>query len=472
MIKSVFIKYMLAFLAIIAISFAILASVISSKLVQFSIETQKNYMTISANIAKQYVESAFIRTPFYPSDFEQFIIYSKDELPDELSGYSDLTEDGLILVTDLNGKILVTTPLSLHYLQKDSVSERIMYDILNERDFDEYQTLDGVFAQRHTVFYQFLTLKTGEVYGILFFCSASVATSFTNQMINTVILTCLWILVATMVMIYFITEKTVSPVRAMSKAARSFALGRFDVRIPIKGSMDEIGELADAFNKMAASLAVNEERQRSFVANVSHDLKTPMTSIAGYVDGILNGAIPPDKHEYYLNIVSTETRRLARFVESLLDLSRLQAGERKFTKTNFDVCEMTRQSIIFLGQKIDEKHLELEFDCDDDKIGVFADAVAIRQILDNLIGNAIKFTPENGLIKVNISNGDDEKDKDKKALVSVYNTGTGIPSEDIPFVFDRFYKSDRSRGLDKTGMGLGLFIVKTIIDAHEEKIWL
>jgi signal transduction histidine kinase len=483
MIKSVFLKYMIAFLAIIAIGFTILGAIISSAILQNSYDAQRVSIPKFANLAKQDLEKSFSQSHFDKSEFEEFVKYSIDDLPDELSPYSDLTENSLIFVTDLSGKILVSTPLSPQFLQKDYVSDHIMYDILNQREIGKSQTLDGIFARQHYVFPHFLTTKSGEVYGVLFYCSESLADSFVYRMINTIILNCLWILVATMVVMYFITEKIVSPVREMSKAARSFALGKFDVRVPVKGSRDEIGELADAFNKMAASLAINEETQRTFVANVSHDLKTPMTSIAGYVDGILDGAIPPDKHEYYLRIVSTETRRLARFVTSLLDLSKMQAGERKFTKTKFDVCEMARQSIIFLGQKIEEKHIELEFDCDNDNIFVSADSVAIRQILDNLIDNAIKFTPEKGIIKVNIANSDDDKEnekdkkdkkekKDKKVLVSVYNTGTGIPAEDIPFVFDRFYKSDRSRGLDKTGMGLGLFIVKTIIDAHEEKIWL
>jgi len=412
----------------------------------------------------------FIAVGAVAFEFGQFVNYSIDDLPQGLLTFTEPTEDAFILVTDLSGKILVTSPLSPLHLKKDNISKEIMDNALYKDSIDNYQTLDGLFVARHYVFFQRLISKNGDLYGVLFYCSTSYSNPFLDPMINAIILTCLWILVATMIIMYFITDKIVAPVREMSKAARSFALGKFDARVPVKGNRDEIGELADAFNKMAASLAINEETQRAFVANVSHDLKTPMTSIAGYVDGILAGAIPPDQHEYYLNIVSTETRRLARFVTALLDLSRLQAGERKLTRTTFDVCEMARQSIIFLGHKIDEKHVELEFDCDEDNIYVSADSVAIRQILDNLIENAIKFTPEKGLIKVNIANGDDEKEK--KALISVYNTGTGIPAEDIPFVFDRFYKSDRSRGLDKTGMGLGLSIVKTLIDAHEENIWL
>jgi len=467
MIKSVFIKYMLAFFAIITISFTILACVLCSNVIQYSIDAQKVSMVIATNFAKQSIETSFNRSGFYPYEFDRFVNESKDDMTRVLSTYSVLTEASLILLTDVNGNMLVTTTLPEHYLQKESVPENILANVLNQNNFAEYQTLDGLFATRHLVFPQMLVSKEGEVYGVLFFCSASVmANSLAGQMIITIILSCLWVLVATMMTIYIITEKIVSPVRAMIKAARSFALGNFEVRVAVKGNNDEIGELASTFNDMAASLAVNEETQRMFLANVAHDLRTPMTNIAGYVDGILDGAVPLEK----LNIVSTEIRRLSKFVSSLLEISKMQAGERKISKTNFDICEMARQAIIFLEHKIESKHLEFEFDSDDYNMYVSADSLTIRQVLDNLLENAIKFTPEKGLIKVNITAGEDEKEK--KLFVSVYNTGTGISSEEIPFIFNRLYKSDQSRGLDPTGVGLGLFIVKTIIDSHEEKIWI
>jgi len=326
-----------------------------------------------------------------------------------------------------------------------------------------------VFDERHLVIERFLESEAGEIYGVIFVCSVSAYEySFVNQIITTIVLSCLWVLVAAMVIIYIMTDKIIAPVRSMSRAAKSFALGKFDARVPATSNKDEIGELASAFNNMAAALAVHEDTQRTFLSNVSHDLGTPMTSIGGFVNGILDGTIPPEEHKQYLQIVSAEIKRLSRLVASLFYITRLQAGETKFNKTNFDICEMAKEAIIFLEQKINEKNLELEFECDEDNIIVCADSDAVRRVLDNLIGNAIKFTPEKGFIKINIA----DNDKEKKAQISVYNTGTGIPAEDLPFVFDRFYKSDRSRGLDKTGAGLGLFIVKTIIDAHEEKIWV
>ena len=465
MIKSIFIKYILAFLAVISISFTIFASVISAYIINYSIEAKQLSMATAAKVAEQYIETKFNSSTLYP--FDNFIARARNYLPDELAAYAELAEDSFILVADLKGTIMLTTPLNADYIKKEYIPKEIIDRALAVQEVNpRLQTLDGVFSERHFIFTQLLSFKTGEVYGVLFFCSKSAtANSFIGKIVNTIILSCLWILVATMVIIYFLTEKVVSPVRAMSKAVKSFALGRFDVRVPVKGR-DEIADLAMAFNNMAASLSINDEKQRTFLSNISHDLRTPMSTIAGFIDGILDGTIPEDKHEYYLNTVTTEIRRLSRLVNSMLDITRIQAGERKLNKTNFDICETARLVLISLEQKIEAKNLEVEFLFDDEKMNVFADSDAIHQILYNLCENAIKFTYDKGLIRISII------DKEKKVYISVYNTGIGIPLEDIPFVFDRFYKTDRSRGLDKTGVGLGLFIVKTLIENHGEKIWV
>ncbi|MCL1858456.1 MAG: HAMP domain-containing histidine kinase [Oscillospiraceae bacterium] len=475
MIKSVFLKYILVFLLIITIGFTILATVISSTVVRNSTNAKKISMANVANIARQNIETRFNGSSL--DLFNDYINSEKNNISKELSEYIELTGDSFILIADLEGNIIVTTPLPDDYLKEKQISEKIIYDVLNQYDIYSYQTLDGVFSGSHLVFPQLLTYENGEACGVLFLCSVSVwERSFVTQIITAIILNCLWVLVASMVILYFITEKIISPVRTMSKAAKNFALGRFDVKVPVKVSKDEIGELASAFNNMAASLAANEETQRNFLANVSHDLRTPLTSISGFVNSILDGTIPRDQQEEYLKIVSAETDRLSRLVSNLFEITKIQAGVKKSKKKIFDICESARIVIISLGHKIDEKHIEIEFNCEDEKMHVFADPDDIQQVLQNLIENAIKFTSEKGLVKINIINGGKDKEKDKtkekKIYISVYNTGTGIPAEDIPFVFDRFYKSDRSRGLDKTGAGLGLSIVKTILDIHEEKIWV
>ena len=274
----------------------------------------------------------------------------------------------------------------------------------------------------------------------------------------------LWIMLAALIAVYFITERMVAPLKSMSRAAKSFAKGQFDARVTVTGS-DEIAELAVAFNNMAENLAIANEMQRSFVANVSHDLRTPMTTISGFIDGILSGAIPKEKQEYYLGVISEEVRRLSRLVSALLDISRMQAGERKFAMAEFDICELSRQVLISFEQKIEGKKLDVSFECDSDRMDVIGDRDAIHQVLYNICDNAIKFSHDGGKFDIRIA------EKDKKTYISVYNEGVGIPSEDVGRIFDRFYKSDKSRGLDKSGVGLGMYISRTIIDAHGEKIW-
>ena len=189
-----------------------------------------------------------------------------------------------------------------------------------------------------------------------------------------------------------------------------------------------------------------------------------MTTISGFIDAIISGAIPQENVNEYLERIKSEVLRLSRLVRQLLDLSRIQAGDRKFEPTVFDICETARQIVLSFEQKIDEKKLDVEFNCDEERMKVVADKDAIHQILYNLCDNAVKFSRDGGKYRLDITQ------KDKKIHVSVYNEGQGIMSEDLPFVFERFYKSDKSRGLDKTGVGLGLYIAKTIIDAHGESI--
>jgi len=194
-----------------------------------------------------------------------------------------------------------------------------------------------------------------------------------------------------------------------------------------------------------------------------------MTTISGFVDNIIDGIIPPEKEKYYLGIISSEVKRLSRLVSSLLDISRIQAGDRKFHKAPFDICEMARQILISFETKIDQKRLDVEFECDEDKMLAFADRDAIYQILYNICDNGVKFSREGGKYRITITSADQPKGKLK---VSVFNEGQGIAPADLPYIFERFYKSDKSRGLDKTGVGLGMYISRTIIDAHDERIWV
>lgn len=288
----------------------------------------------------------------------------------------------------------------------------------------------------------------------------------TQTLIRTVLVTSLWIILGALVVVYLFCERVAGPLREMSTVTKRFAKGQFDRRVTVYGS-DELATLGTAFNQMADSLEQLETMRNSFISNVSHDLRTPMTTILGFIEGITSGAIPEEKHEYYLGIIAAEVRRLSRLVTELLDLSRLQSGTRKFNLTVFDICEMARLILISNEQRIDERGLEVSFEAAADNILVRGDKDAIHQVLYNLCDNAIKFSRQGGALRISIAQAGR-----RKVAVTVYNEGEGVAEADVPFIFDRFYKSDKSRSQDKTGAGLGLYISKTIMEAHGEGLTL
>ena len=257
------------------------------------------------------------------------------------------------------------------------------------------------------------------------------------------------------------------PLKELANAATAFGHGELDARVKIdEDSSEEMEELALAFNNMASSLQKSEYQRQEFVANVSHELKTPMTTISGYVDGILDGTIPPEHQEHYLHIVSDETKRLSRLVRSMLDISQLQKeqGIPEDKKIHFDLEECAGQVLITFEKKINDKKLNVDVNFPEHPVYTMANQDYITQVIYNLLDNAVKFCPEGGTLGLTIREGG------SKAYVSVSNDGQTIPPEELPLVFDRFHKLDKSRSQNRDGWGLGLYIVKTIVCAHGENI--
>jgi signal transduction histidine kinase len=273
-------------------------------------------------------------------------------------------------------------------------------------------------------------------------------------------------IVISTVLVYIFSRRLSKPLKQMRDAARVIAGGEFDKRINME-SRDEIGELARSFNQMVTDLQNLEEMRKGFIANVSHELRTPMTTILGFVEGILDGTIQADKQGDYLTIVRDEIHRLSRLVDDLLHLARMEAGELQLALRDFDINELIRLSIIKLETLIVQKGIEVEADFMEEKTMVHADADAIQRVLLNLLHNAVKFTPEKGKIKVFI--GSMSKGR---ITVSVEDNGFGIDSSEIGRIWERFYKSDKSRGKDRSGTGLGLAIIKNIINWHNQEIWV
>lgn len=459
--KSVFSRYMLAFTLIILLSFLILTVIITTLVQSHSADLSSHELERVSTSAKQFLETAYSGSK--AASFTEYIDGNPDATRERLSAISEGTPELFVLVLNPNRFVLIGDEGASEALIDLQIPQSHIDASLNDQPLQTDTDLNGLLSEKH---YSYLLPLQEEdaVIGYVVTCIPSTSTSALVQtMTKMIILACMWVMCAAIIASYFISERIVRPIRNLSKAAKSFAAGQFDVRVEVTGN-DEIAELSIAFNNMAASLATLEDTRSSFIANVSHDLRTPMTTIAGFIDGILDGAIPPEKHSYYLQIIATEVRRLSRLVSSLLDISRIQAGERKFTMVSFDVCELARQILISFEQRIDDKKLDVSFESDADSMYVIADSDAIHQILYNICDNAVKFSREGGAYRIKLW------EQDKKVYISVYNEGQGIASEDLPHIFDRFYKSDKSRGLDKTGVGLGMYIAKTIIEAHGETI--
>lgn len=260
-----------------------------------------------------------------------------------------------------------------------------------------------------------------------------------------------------------ITYRMTKPLKSMSDAAKAMAKGDFSKRIPVT-SDDEIGDLAVSFNMMTNSLSRLETMRRSFVGSVSHELRTPMTTISGFIDGILDGTIPKERHEYYLNIVSTEVQRLSRLVNGMLDISKLEAGEVELKRERFSFNGLLCSIVIGQEQRIKKQKLEI---CGLDGLSetiISADRDLIHQVVYNLVDNAIKFTNECGKISFTL------EEEGSNIVFVIKNTGEGIPEKELPYVFERFYKGDRSRSDIKNSLGLGLYLCKTIVLAHKGQI--
>ena len=290
-------------------------------------------------------------------------------------------------------------------------------------------------------------------------------TVFQELMTTGVVVSLAAVCIAT-VLIAFLVRRQSSPLQDMAKVAGEFGHGKLSVRANVdERTSQEVQELALAFNNMADSLEKAERQRQDFVANVSHELKTPMTTISGFMDGMLDGTIPQEKQAYYMRLVSDETKRLSRLVRSMLDISRLQqeGGVPEAQKSQFDVVESAGRMLITFEQKIVGKNLDVNVNFPEHPVYTFANQDSIAQVIYNLLDNAVKFCPQDGQLGVQI------REAAGKIYVSVSNSGQTIPPEELPLVFERFHKTDKSR-TEKDGWGLGLYIVKTIVCSHGEDI--
>ncbi|MDD3693477.1 MAG: HAMP domain-containing sensor histidine kinase [Oscillospiraceae bacterium] len=457
MFKSIFAKYFTVLSLIIVVSFAAMGGMqmlfstrywVADKRALLKENTQ-NMATITAhNTAETFAQTYHI-------------------MESSLSPYLNLmatTIDSYIFITDNDGRVIICSDNARPLLMGVTLSPAIL-DKVRNGEFFEVGLLDGVYQSRQYTIGEPIFLHNGKIRLGFVFASTSAA-GLNKYLLNNFqvfFLSALGVLTLTFIVLYLMTYRMVRPLRQMATAARRFGVGDFTIRIPVHGR-DEVAELASSLNNMAVSLSSVEGMRRSFIANVSHELKTPMTTIAGFIDGILDGTIPGEKRAHYLKIVSDEIKRLSRLVKSMLDLSRIDNGELNIKPAYYDLNEQVCNILLSFEQRIEAKNVTVTGLEDCTRTEVLADFDLIGQVVYNLLDNAVKFTNDGGTLTINIYR------KDKRVYFSVRNTGDGIPTHEMPHIFERFYKSDTSRSLDKNGMGLGLFIVKTVINLHYGEI--
>lgn len=298
---------------------------------------------------------------------------------------------------------------------------------------------------------------------VVIHCAMSTIEAEANSLLNISYLMLVILFLLSLIILIFFTEIVYIPLRKITEATEQYASGNMHYEFSVE-SEDEMGYLAASLSYMASEIARSEDDQKKFVANVSHDFRSPLTSIRGYLEAMIDGTIPPEMYDKYLNIVLNETDRLTKLTNSLLTLNNLNTNGMMLNKTDFDINRTIRNVAASFEGTCRQKMIAIELVLTGDEMYVVADMDKIQQVLYNLLDNAIKFSHHNSIIKMETT------EKRNKIFISVKDSGIGIPKDDLKLIWDRFYKSDLSRGKDKKGTGLGLSITKEIIQAHGEHI--
>jgi signal transduction histidine kinase len=312
--------------------------------------------------------------------------------------------------------------------------------------------------------------EEGEDLGVMFFhYDMTGVNSSIRAVLTKVALISLIAIAFAIPLVMTLVRQITHPISHMTDVVKEFAKGNFESRAEVKGR-DELANLGASFNTMADELNTLEEARRSFVANVSHELRSPLTSMRGFLEAMSDGTIPPEEYGQYIDIVLDENRRMTVMVNDLLDLARIESGQYKLNITDFELTELVRRILITFVARITAKRFHMEVDLNgDEPVYVEADEARISQVLHNLIDNAIKYTPEGGFIRVEC--GSENRREKRIATFSITNSGDGIPEAALPHVFDRFYKAETAHTrAGASGTGLGLSIAKLILEQHGQDI--
>ncbi|MCY6960325.1 sensor histidine kinase [Clostridium brassicae] len=450
--KSLFSKMVATYTIIITISFVILAAFLSFWFQGYYFEEREKQLSseaqLVANSAVQYLYGEI----------------SLSEINDVLIHTSKYTSSDIMLSDNYGYVYAASSPK-----HKKIIGTQLLTEDLKELRMGKAIKKKDIFNNIFSVpvhIYEVPVFYRGIFQGTVFI---STNMNEIKEPLNRVYVI-IWIsailaIVLSSIVIYYFSQKIiVSPLAKINNVADKISKGEVGKRVDIN-SNDEIGELANSFNSMADSLEQVEENRRTFISNVSHELRSPITSIKGFIGGILDGIIPKEKEKYYLSVTYEEIQRLTRLINDLLDLSAIEAGKFTLNLQKYDINEIVRLSIIKFEAIIKSKKLNVNIWLDDDDVFVLVDRDKIIQVLTNLIDNAIKYVSDGGNIEITT------KAKGQKVFVSIYNDGASIPQDEVNQIWERFYKSDKSR-TSKISTGLGLSIVRRIIVQHGEEVWV
>ncbi len=483
--RSLFTKYLFVTSSVMIGSLVILGLVMATLIANRWQSEKQQQLADNAHIVADGMSAYVVPVPFKRGDSAidatmeyQITDAGKEKLRSTL-GILSSSCGADIFIVDARGNTVICSEEYLHA----STDEEEVFKCRHSRAIiapsvidaaarvPEYRITDklgGIYDQNHFIvavpFVAGGNVEKEYIAGFVFVASsASAISDFRSDMLRIVIVAVIIAAIICFNMVYMLTYKQVKPLREMVEAARKFSDGDFTTRIHFT-SENEVGQLAGALNEMGSKLAESETINRSFIANISHELKTPMTNISGYVNGLLDGTIPHEQQDKYLKIISDETKRLARLVRSMLDLSRIDSGAMTLKKQNFNLSEVIFRALLSFEHRIEEKHIDIQGFDDLESVTVNGDPDLIHQVLYNLFDNAVKFTNEGGYIRVGVTV------QNKVATVSIANSGIGVSTEELSHIFERFYKTDKSRSFDRQGVGLGLYIVKTIVTLHGGRI--
>ena len=464
-----FAKYLTVMTSIILVSYFVLITSLTAFLSTRLADEKETLLTENVKQNAGYCERLFAGSS-NQIEFDNSLIIICNNL-----GVTSNSIDADVFFCDTKGRVILCKEDFLYNYSPDSdgcvlhkgytIPESIMTAVSKGSYFSSSK-VNGLFNEK-TFFAGAPVRVNGTVVGAVFAATpvGGSLKEYAGNIMSMYLSSVLFAAALSFLVVYAFTAKLTRPLREMSNATKAYAQGDFSKRVNIKGS-DEFADLCRNFNRMASALSVLESSRRSFVANVSHELKTPMTTIGGFIDGMLDGTIPPEKHNEYLQIVSNETKRLSRLVTSMLNLSKIEAGELEPKRSDFDVTPVIIDCLLTFEQEIEKKNIEIKGLENIGQVTLYADRDMIYQVIYNLVDNAVKFTDEGGEIAVFA--GENTKGQ---LVVSIQNTGEGISSEEIGRIFERFYKVDKSRSYDVKSAGLGLYLCKTIVEMHGGQIF-